>query len=77
MRKTGDKNTGGEVRISGGVFRGQRIKTPGGGTHPMGERERTALFNMIFEHLNGSSVIDLYCGGGTLGIEALSRGKKI
>jgi 16S rRNA (guanine966-N2)-methyltransferase len=74
MRKTGDKNTGGEVRISGGVFRGQRIKTPGGGTHPMGERERTALFNMIFEHLNGSSVIDLYCGGGTLGIEALSRG---
>ena len=74
MRKAEDKNTGGEVRISGGVFRGQKIKTPGSGTHPMGERERIALFNMISGHLNGSSVIDLYCGGGTLGIEALSRG---
>lgn len=68
------KENGGEVRISGGVFRGQKIKTPGGGTHPMGERERIALFNMIFDKITSGRVADLYCGGGTLGIEALSRG---
>ena len=68
------KENGGEVRISGGVFRGQKIKTPGGATHPMGERERIALFNMIFDKIANGRVADLYCGGGTLGIEALSRG---
>ena len=64
----------GEVTISGGKFRGYKIKTPGGGTHPMGERERIALFNMIGDRVVGNYVMDLYCGGGTLGIEALSRG---
>lgn len=65
---------GGTVRISGGRFRGQKIRTPGRGTHPMGERERIALFNMIADRIGNNFVMDLYCGGGTLGIEALSRG---
>ena len=68
------KNKGGFVRITGGEFKGQNILTPGGNTHPMGERERIALFNMIGEYVDGNYVMDLYCGGGTLGIEALSRG---
>ncbi len=64
----------GEVKISGGEFCGRKIKTPGEGTHPMGERERIALFNMIGDRVVNNYVMDLYCGGGTLGIEALSRG---
>ena len=64
------------VKITGGKYRGRAILTPGGKTHPMGERERLALFNMITEYVQGSTVIDLYCGGGTLGIEALSRGAR-
>ena len=48
--------------------------TPGGATHPMGERERLALFNIIAECLPGASVLDLYAGSGALGIEAVSRG---
>ena len=48
--------------------------TPGGATHPMGERERMALFNMISAHLPGAKVLDAYAGSGALGIEALSRG---
>ncbi|MBQ3413490.1 RsmD family RNA methyltransferase [Candidatus Saccharibacteria bacterium] len=64
----------GEVTITGGEFRGRKIRTPGEGTHPMGERERIALFNMIADRIFGNYVMDLYCGGGTLGIEALSRG---
>lgn len=67
---------GGYVRITGGVFKGRGIRTPGKDTHPMGDRERIALFNMISEYLPGAEVLDLYCGGGTLGIEAISRGAK-
>lgn len=42
----------------------------------MGERERIALFNMIADRVRDNYVMDLYCGGGTLGIEALSRGAR-
>ena len=48
--------------------------TPGVGTHPMGERERLALFNMIASELVGARVLDAYAGSGALGVEALSRG---
>ena len=65
---------GGEVRITGGVFGGRKITTPGGGTHPMGERERLALFNMVSDVVSGAVVLDAYAGSGALGIEALSRG---
>ncbi|MBQ6375773.1 RsmD family RNA methyltransferase [Candidatus Saccharibacteria bacterium] len=73
-RKNKTSEAGGKVRITAGDFRGRKIKTPGGATHPMGERERIALFNMISDRVEGNYVMDLYCGGGTLGIEALSRG---
>lgn len=72
----GKQNIGGFVKITGGEFSGRRIRTPGGSTHPMGERERIALFNIIMDRIQGKRVVDLYCGGGTLAIEALSRGAK-
>ena len=62
-----------EIRITSGLYKGRRITTPGGKTHPMGERERIALFNMIQEYVSGSRVLDAYAGSGALGIEALSR----
>lgn len=62
------------VKITGGTYRGRRLKTPGDKTHPMGERERIALFNMILDYLPGVTVIDAYAGSGALGIEAISRG---
>lgn len=65
---------GGEIRITGGVFSGRKIATPGGGTHPMGERERLALFNMVSDIVPGAVVLDVYAGSGALGLEALSRG---
>ena len=67
------KNT---VRIASGKFRGRIINTPGSKTHPMGERERLALMNMISEYLPGAKVLDAYAGSGALGFEALSRGAK-
>ncbi len=62
------------VRITSGKYRGRKIATPGGKTHPMGERERIALFNIIVDALPGAVVLDAYAGSGALGIEALSRG---
>lgn len=63
-----------EVRITSGLYKGRKIPTPGGKTHPMGERERIALFNMISDYVPGSRVLDAYAGSGALGIEAISRG---
>jgi len=65
-----------EVRISAGILRGRKILTPGAGTHPMGKRERLALFNMITPHLVRAEVLDAFSGSGALGIEAFSRGAR-
>lgn len=63
------------IKITSGKFRGQAIKSPGSKlTHPMGSREKLALFNMISEYLPDAKVLDAYAGSGALGIEALSRG---
>ena len=35
---------------------------------------KESIFNLIAEEVNESVVIDLFCGSGNLGIEALSRG---
>lgn len=62
------------LRITSGTYRGRTIETPGGATHPMGERERLALFNMIASYIPDSLVLDAFAGSGALGFEALSRG---
>lgn len=62
------------VKITSGELKGRKILTPGGATHPMGERERLALFNMIAEYVPGNYILDAFAGSGALGIEALSRG---
>lgn len=64
------------VKIISGKYKNKTITTPGGQTHPMGERERNALFNMIANRIKGAVVMDLYAGSGALGIEAISRGAK-
>ncbi len=64
------------VKITSGIYKNRKLSTPGEGTHPMGERERLALFNMLGEYLEGALVLDAFAGSGALGIEALSRGAK-
>ncbi len=70
------KSGGEKVRVTSGFLRGRVLKTPGEGTHPMGAREKLALFNMIAPEVMRATVLDLYAGSGALGIEALSRGAK-
>lgn len=64
-----------KIRITSGEYRGRSIQSPGSThTHPMGSREKLALFNMISDYLPGAAVLDAFAGSGALGIEALSRG---
>ena len=65
------------IIITSGKYRGRIIKSPKSeGTHPMGSREKLALFNMITDKIPGAEVLDAYAGSGALGIEAISRGAK-
>jgi 16S rRNA (guanine966-N2)-methyltransferase len=63
------------LRIISGEFGGRFINAPDGrATHPMGDRVRSALFNMV--NVDGKTVLDAYAGSGAIGFEALSRGAK-
>lgn len=63
------------VRIISGEFGGRKIEAPDGRTtHPMGDRPRMALFNIIQHELPGARVLDAFAGTGSLGLESLSRG---
>lgn len=68
------------MRIISGKYKNRELKSPRfAKTHPMGERERLAIFNMLASELGtpdlaGKTVLDLFAGTGALGLEALSRG---
>lgn len=61
------------MRISGGQARGVPLKVPPD-TRPASERVRLAVFSSLAERVPDAHVLDLYCGSGAYGLEALSRG---
>ncbi len=65
------------LRIISGQFGGRLIQSPEGRvTHPMSDRVRGSLFNIIGNELKDAEVLDVFAGSGSLGIEAISRGAK-
>ena len=64
------------MRILAGVYKGRELLSPPGQseTRPVTGSVKKSLFGMLGEYLSGQMVVDLYCGTGTMGIEALSRG---
>jgi 16S rRNA (guanine966-N2)-methyltransferase len=65
------------TRIVAGDAGGRRLVVPKGEiTRPTSDRVREALFGALDARglLPGSTVLDLYCGSGALGLEAASRG---
>ena len=67
------------MRIISGRAKGMRLFTPPAKSmsiRPTSDKCREALFSILAHHLKDSSVLDLYAGTGSLGLEALSRGGK-
>lgn len=62
------------MRIIAGELGGRRLRAPrGDAVRPTTDRVRESLFS-ILGPIEGLAVLDLYCGSGALGLEALSRG---
>ncbi len=72
------------MRIIAGAFKGRKLLTPeNDAIRPTSDRAREAIFNLLMhgkyagDSVIGGHVLDLCCGTGALGLEALSRGSRI
>ena len=68
------------MRIIAGLAKGRNLISPSGATRPTSDRAREALFSTLeseFGSINDLNVLDLYCGSGAVGAEALSRGAAV
>ncbi|MSO40603.1 MAG: methyltransferase domain-containing protein [Solirubrobacterales bacterium] len=63
------------MRVAGGELRGRTLRAPRGAgeLRPTTARAREAIFSILGD-VSGLRVLDLFCGTGALGIEAISRG---
>jgi 16S rRNA (guanine966-N2)-methyltransferase len=65
------------MRIIAGQYRGRRIATvKDHSVRPATDRVRETIFNVLVHRMDiqGTRVLDLFAGSGSLGLEALSRG---
>lgn len=63
------------MRVISGYLKGRNIlgyNIPG--TRPTMDRVKESMFASIQDYIDNSTVLDLFCGTGSLGIEALSMG---
>ena len=70
------RNSNMMMRVASGAARGIRLKgAAAAGVRPTTERVRAAIFNILESgQVVDRTVLDLFAGTGSLGIEALSRG---
>jgi len=67
------------MRIIAGSKKGMRLLSPKGmDTRPITDRVKESLFNILYtkDRIDDSVMADLFCGTGSMGLEALSRGAK-
>jgi 16S rRNA G966 N2-methylase RsmD len=65
------------MRIIAGAKRGMKLLSPRTDvSRPITDRVKESLFSVLYKYdlPNGKMVADLFCGVGSLGLEALSRG---
>jgi len=65
------------MRIISGSARRVNLTAPKGlYTRPTADMAKESLFNIISAEIRGTQFLDLFCGSGAIGLEALSRGAK-
>ncbi len=67
------------MRVISGKYKGKKLISPeGDDVRPTSDRIKETIFNILCSRCSipGAKVLDLFCGSGALGIEALSRGAK-
>ena len=64
------------MRILAGTHKGRALLAPpkGASARPITGAAKKSLFDTLSGLLPGAAVADLYCGTGTMGLEAVSRG---
>lgn len=63
------------MRVIAGKYRGLTLaEFKGRDIRPTADRVKESLFNILSAQVSGARVLDLFCGSGNLGIEAISRG---
>ena len=61
------------MKINSGRFKYRKLEIPES-ARPTTEKVREAVFSMLIGRVEGATVLDLFAGSGSLGLEALSRG---
>jgi len=64
------------MRVISGIAGGIPLVAPKTDIRPTMDRVKGAIFSSLEPGIEGSRVLDLFAGAGTLGIEALSRGAR-
>lgn len=64
------------MRIISGKYKGTKLLSPHGEVRPTTDLVKGSLFSVLAAKglIDGAKCLDLFCGSGSLGIEALSRG---
>lgn len=62
------------MKIISGKLKSRSFNSPGGHrTHPMSDKLRAAIFNVLGD-IEGFNVLDVFSGSGAIAFEAISRG---
>ena len=63
------------MRVTSGKFKGRKLlDNKFDHIRPTADMVKQALFNKLGQKIAGSAFLDLFCGSGAIGIEAISRG---
>ncbi|MEP1385028.1 MAG: RsmD family RNA methyltransferase [Paraglaciecola sp.] len=63
------------MNVTGGQLKGAKLLPPKNrSTRPITQQDKIRLFQVFGESLSGANFVDLFCGTGSVGIEALSLG---
>jgi 16S rRNA (guanine(966)-N(2))-methyltransferase RsmD len=64
-----------QMRIISGKYKGRKLLSPkGDDVRPTLDRVKESLFDILQTNVFACNFLDLFCGSGQIGLEALSRG---